>query len=733
MEQVIRDNTFGLRENLAIIFRNKRTILAVLISTVLISLIGSFLVSKVYEANARILIQNYREASIVSASSLPSNPTILNSSKDKLLSEIEIFKSSSVVGKTVDHFSPETVLDEMHWRWDWLGELPGKIRTTVFEGLWIFAPTKMLFNLLGLKEPVDKNKRLEAIRKITKHLSVEPIKGTNVFIVVFESPDGEFSALLVNSLIESYQDYHLYLRQGRGGAQLFTQEVDLLRNELRTAKKELLVLKHSSGIISVKPQIQNLLEKLNKTQAAIEQAEVESTEALLRIEETERQLQEQPKVIRLENSRTRNPILDTLTDQLAKLEIEKDLYVDYSASALRLNDEITRLKQRIAREKNSVHGSERSGINLVYQELQKDLRTEKKKVQSLKHTANELNKQKQQDEKRLEQFDNEKMLIYEMELDIEVKEQALRLFSKKQEEVRINTMLNDKKISDVAPVELAVVPESAVSPSKIKNLIIGIITGLAGGILIAYLSEYFRRSLSTKEEVEEVLGRPCLAAFRLLDGENDSEAKAYNLSQLRHLDEAVRQLNRLQNIQSIFIASSIEGEGKSKVAHMLAQSLTAKNSRVLLVDNLFIDQAQVAYSNVPIAKELTIKFKSLSEPNNPDLIHIRGEALTTTKKQKPSMRNFMQLIEPIKKKFDYIIIDGPAQSTVPESLSLAAQMDSVIFVVEADKTSSITIAKTLRIFKNADARVHGVVLNKRCFTIPDWVYDWFLLTVKPYK
>ena len=730
MEHVIRDSTFGIRENLAIIFRNKRKILAVFFSTVLISFIGSFLVSKVYEAKGRVLIQNFREASIVSTSSLPSTTNILNSSQDKLLSEIEIFKSSSVVGKVVDKYGAETVLNDMRWRWDWLRELPGKIRSVIFDGLWSFTPTHMLFKWLGLEEPGEDNIKLAAIRKITKHLWVEPVKGTNVFTVAFEAPDDELSALMVNSLIESYQDYHLYLRQGRSGNQLFSEEVERLRNELRIAKKELLSLKHSSGIISVDPQIKLLIEKLNKTQADIEQARLESTEAELKINEIQRQLKRQPKVIRLENSRTRNPILDTLTDQLSKLEIEKDLYINGSSSALRLQDEIITIKQHISSEKSSVRGSERSGINLIYQELQKDLGFEKKKLQGLKHTFNELSKQKLLDVKRLQKFDNEKMLIHEMELDIEVKEQALRLFSKKQEEVRINTMLNDKKISDVAPLELAVVPDSAASPSKIKNLIVGIIVGLAGGVLVAYINEYFRRSLSTKEEVEEVLRCPCFASFRLFDGEKDVEVETYNSSQLKHLDEAVRQLKRKQQIKSIFIGSALEGEGKSKVASMLAHSLAARNTRVLLVENLFLDQAQAVHSNVQETKEITIKFEALAEPDNPDLHHIKRAALSTTGDIKPSMRDFMQLIEPVQEKYEFIIVDGPAQSSVPESISLASQMDSVILVVEADKTSSINISKTLNTFKNADAPVHGVVLNKRSFTIPEWVYNWFLLTAK---
>ena len=380
MENIRTHGSFGLRENLAIIFRNQKKILTIFFSTVLITLIGSYLMSKVYEADAKILIQHYRETSVISTTSVPSNSYTSRAPQEQLLSEIEIFKSNAVLKKAVESLGAEKVLKKMSWRWDWLFDTPGNISAGIKNGLWSFTPTKIFFESVGLTKSSPENKTILAVRKIKKQLWIEPVKGTNVFAIVFKGPDPEFSALILNSLIESYQDYHVYLRQGIRGSQLFLGEVDRLKNELRTAKEKLLKLKQDYGIVSVEPQIQLMLEKLSKTRTAMQHIQLESIEMGLRIEETQRQIKNQPKVISLENSWTRNPTLITLTSQLAKLEIEKNRYVRGSASEARLDGEIATVKHRIANEKMSVRGMGRSGVNPVYQELQKDLAIEQKKT-----------------------------------------------------------------------------------------------------------------------------------------------------------------------------------------------------------------------------------------------------------------------------------------------------------------------------------------------------------------
>lgn len=62
-------------------------------------------------------------------------------------------------------------------------------------------------------------------------------------------------------------------------------------------------------------------------------------------------------------------------------------------------------------------------------------------------------------------------------------------------------------------IEQPKVPESAVSPNKVINIIIGAMLGMMLGIGIVFLKEYMNNSFSDKEEIEEFLQVSCLGSI----------------------------------------------------------------------------------------------------------------------------------------------------------------------------------------------------------------------------
>ncbi len=720
---------YGLRENLAILFRYQQRIKTVFFCTILVSLIGSFLISKVYESDAKILVQNHREAKIISTSNI-SLGRFSSDSKERLFSEIQIFTSSAVLEKTVSKLKPDYVLEKMRWRWDWLQELPGKIKESVYDVLWSFPITENILLWLGKTQDQLGDNTIIAKIKILDNLTIEPIRGSNVFEIILETPDPDFSALAVNTLVEMYQEVHLNLRQGVEENQIFSDQVTLLKKELYIAKKELLQLKHDSGVISVDSQINLLLDRISAIETQKQETQLQNIETKLQVAELERQLNKLPKIISLEDSWSRNPDLNTLTTKLSALQSEKNLYVENSVSSLRLNAEIDSIKKRINNEVSSIRDTNKLGINPIYQKIQGDLSLSYKKLQGLKNSYSELEKEHQKLEHQLVFLDTKKILINEKKIEIERKEHSLSLYTKKQEENKINLILNRNKISNVTPIEYAVPPISASKPNKIKNLILGMFVGLSGGLLIAYISEFLRRSLSNKEEVESFLGLPCFAAFRLFN--DTQELKLYNQYQSKMLSESITMLSRKDKISLILISSARPKEGKSMVASNLATSLIEKGAKVLLLGEQTIKNSYLDFDNTNQNTSQIIISEDVFVP-------IETSSLIFTSKNKKLLSNMIKnktmtdldiFFNQAKEKFDFIIIDSLSLSDAPESIALASIMDGVIFVVEAENTSRISIVTALSHLKQAGAIVLGVVLNKRTFVIPQWAYNWFLLINK---
>jgi Mrp family chromosome partitioning ATPase len=72
--------------------------------------------------------------------------------------------------------------------------------------------------------------------------------------------------------------------------------------------------------------------------------------------------------------------------------------------------------------------------------------------------------------------------------------------------------------------------------------------------------------------------------------------------------------------------------------------------------------------------------------------------------------------------FDYVLLDCPALSVSDEATFLAPETDGVMVVVEADRTRREQIQNTQQTIEAANADLLGFVLNKRQYTVPNWLY-----------
>jgi len=72
--------------------------------------------------------------------------------------------------------------------------------------------------------------------------------------------------------------------------------------------------------------------------------------------------------------------------------------------------------------------------------------------------------------------------------------------------------------------------------------------------------------------------------------------------------------------------------------------------------------------------------------------------------------------------FDFILLDCPALSVSDETAFLAPEADGVMVVVEADRTKQEQIQNAQQTIERADANLLGFILNKRQYTVPDWLY-----------
>jgi capsular exopolysaccharide synthesis family protein len=85
-------------------------------------------------------------------------------------------------------------------------------------------------------------------------------------------------------------------------------------------------------------------------------------------------------------------------------------------------------------------------------------------------------------------------------------------------------------------------------------------------------------------------------------------------------------------------------------------------------------------------------------------------------------KGFDALLQKASDKFDYTIIDSAPISRFADSLAICSRVDGVLLVIEAGKTRPQVALRAKMELEEAGAKLLGVILNKRKYYIPEWIY-----------
>jgi len=679
---------FGLRENLSTLFRHKKLIVGVALLCAAASLVVAMLQSKVWESAARLVVQQNRQSVRVGSAAVGQDAPFGLNRSEQVRTEIEIMSSPSVLAETVLRLGPEQVLEKTRWRWDWLRELPSRVIDPPKQ--WIAS--KVFDVVPGAPQPPVSL----AMRRVGALMSLEPVREAAVFTVAVESPDPQFSALLVNTLIDVYLDHHIAVRQGNANSGVYAIESGRLRAELEMASASQQALKASAGVVDVGTQKQLLMQRLSDAESALARAEIETVESTRRISEGERQLANRSPEVELQTTTSRNPAIDTLRQQLAQLEIERGSYRADSPAGRSIDVEIESVQARLRNEQERVNSSRVSGVDTTYRDVERSLLAERGKLSALSSRA-DLRRQIDTYRVQLKQLDGLEVQLREANRDVDLKEEGLRASLRKEGEEHLGSVLNQRRVSDVVPIEKATPADRPARPRVALVTFIGLGTGLVAGLALAFLSEYFRRTITTREEAAEQLGMPVLAS--LLDQQREKASGAVNQIELRRVVEALRQERAgSERGLAVLVTSTSAGEGKSLVVGELAALLSRRDKACAVID---VSGATMTLPDGMAAIDMS--------RNDASAIDAARQALAI-----------------LCEKFETVLIDGPAVGSSGIGLWLPEIADRVILVVQAEHTTGFNATQTLRIVEAAGGRLMGVVLNRRRLIIPGWVYGWLL-------
>lgn len=279
-------------------------------------------------------------------------------------------------------------------------------------------------------------------------------------------------------------------------------------------------------------------------------------------------------------------------------------------------------------------------------------------------------------------------------------------------------------ITEARIVADATPPLSKSSPKSGLILVLATFMGGVLGVGGALAREYFDRSIRTSEQVEREVGIRCLGFLPAVKdarvGSLSADHPEIANETLRAVALAVDRDRRLDEGRTIGIVSPRSGDGKTTLASSLAFLLSQRGMSTLLIDgdlrdpvltrslshNVPSDIVGVLQGTVGLTENVIrheLGFDLLGASTLPVRIH-PSEIL--------SSRVMLNLIDGLRKAYDYVIIDLPPMLERVDVSVCAPLADVFVLIVDARRTSIDDVNRALRTSDVVTERLAGIVVNR---------------------
>jgi capsular exopolysaccharide synthesis family protein len=571
-------------------------------------------------------------------------------------------------------------------------------------------------------------------RVFQSRLAVEPVRGSRLVKVSFESRDPALAARVANTLSDAFLTQALETKatSGRYASGFLAKQLGEARGRLEDAEVKLNVFLKANGINFVSPA--TLMGRGNtagtERQDLVTQQLATLSDALLkargdRIAKESLVQQAQSRDIDALPAVLQSPLIVKLKGDLSTVEAE------YQQLSQTFRPEYPRMRQ-LQKSIGEMRAQVRAEVDRIVKGLETDF---------LAARQNERQVERAMDEQRSEALKlGDKMVAYNiLRRDVDAGRELYTSLLTRLKETQISA---DLLTSPISIVDRAEVPLWPSRPRKSMSLLLAGVLGLLSGVIAALISDRFDPRIRTEDEVERLLGVPRLGLVprvstlgrrygrrgRLVGPPSRRLrfALVTHLESASHFAEAFRELRTSilysspgRPPRTVMVTSLEAGDGKTALAMNLAVALAQLGSgEVLLVDaNLRHPELHtiLGVSRTPgLAGFLsgTAELGSVVSTTGVPRLHILPAG---RRPQNPAellaSRRFNQALESLYERFDHIIVDAPPLFGVSDALNLAPRLDGVVLVLRHGRASRDEAQEAVQRLWLVRANLLGVVVN----------------------
>jgi len=352
-------------------------------------------------------------------------------------------------------------------------------------------------------------------------------------------------------------------------------------------------------------------------------------------------------------------------------------------------------------------------INLQIKEAKNEIKLSiSNNLKQLIRRKSDLNKLVKEFEKDLKRIPSQETQISKLTRPLSINQNIYEFLLKKKAETSI---LKSSTISSSKVIDKARKADKPIKPKRKLIVIVGLILGLIVGISIAFFREFLINTIQDEKDVESLTDIPIYGTIPTKT--NKLSTHMFNES-LRVIRTNLQFLPADSKNQIISITSTVSGEGKTTISAALSKIIVSESNKVIILDldlrKSSIHKEFKVNNNIGLTNYLTKQntFEEVVQHTG-----IENLDIITTGNLPPNPSElilssaFTDLLDDLRTKYDYIIMDTPPAGLVTDAVILMNYSDISFYIVRNNYTRKEFVKNIDKISKEHSTNKVGIILN----------------------
>jgi len=583
---------------------------------------------------------------------------------------------------------------------------------------------------------LTKDQQDKLVRNFEVGLEVSAIPDTRVVQIAYVSRDGRIAADAANAMIDAYIEQNLktHFEATTQAADWLTKQLSDLQIKTEISEEKLVRYQKEHGIVGTDEKQNIITSRLDDLNKELTQAEADRIQKQALYDLT---ISGDPEAV---GAGDQNALLASLRAEQAQLK------VDLAQAGVQMGSaypKIVELKTRMQQVDDAIDAELKKTIAKIRSDYAGAIGREKilrKAFEQQKEDASQLNQNA--------------IEYYLLKRDADSNRQ---LYDSLMQNLKAAGLLAGLSSSNVHIIDSASVPAAPFAPDIPRNIGIGLLVGLTGGIALAFVLEALDSSVRTPEQAESITLLPSLGVVPLTnigplgalknrrrlasDVQNDDEAALLPYTRpSSQVAEAYRGLRTSILLSSpdvppkiLLVTSPLPQDGKSTTSVATAIVMAQEGRRVLLVDadlrrpsicKLLGIVSTNGLSSI-LAGFGTSESVILPSAQLPNLFVLPAGPVSPRPSEMLCSDHMKRLLLQWREMFDHVIIDSPPILAVTDAVRLSIEADAVLLVVRSSQTSKAALRRASVMLSQVKARMLGTVVNALDLKSPDRYYYYY--------